>query len=294
MKVYRGYNKDYSNLGVRPEQNHIWATDDLEYAFEYAKLFENGGGAELELDDNKIKSANQYDYASIIDDEFGGDPMDADNSTCQKIIDKGYNFLIFDDMGKDIYLILDKSLIINVKEIDDIENQINEVLKVAGVELTESVGSMVLYHATDLVTAEKIIKGNIIQGATENWFEEQEKLMHGVSTSRSLKEAQYYISASALVPSSFNDDGTYFDRETHVRTNGYAVFVLDYRKLKQTHRIIPYNWFANNESEEYFSKGEMEEFVIGDIKPLTKYLTKIMFFDNSSKLIKEKVFNNGK
>ena len=128
---------------------------------------------------------------------------------------------------------------------------------------------MVLYHATDLVAAEKIIKDNEIQGATENWFDAQEKLLHGVSTSRSLKAAQYYISASALVPSSLNDDDTYFDREAYVRANGYAIFVLDYRKLKQTHRIIPYNWFANNEPEEYFSKGEMEEFVIGDIKPLT-------------------------
>lgn len=42
MKLYRGYNRDYSNWGVRPEQKYIWMTDDIDYALVYAKLFNNG------------------------------------------------------------------------------------------------------------------------------------------------------------------------------------------------------------------------------------------------------------
>lgn len=52
MKLYRGYNKDYPNWGIRPNQNYIWTTDDIDYALEYAKLFDNGGLVEFDVDEN--------------------------------------------------------------------------------------------------------------------------------------------------------------------------------------------------------------------------------------------------
>lgn len=136
MKVYRGYNKDYPNWGMREGQNHIWTTDDLDYAIMYANIFDNGGLVEFEIDDNMINVANEYDYENILGDDFGGDPIDADNTTCQIIKNEGYNVIHFESGDNDIFLILDKSLIKSAREIDlnnDIDNQINEVLKLAGV-----------------------------------------------------------------------------------------------------------------------------------------------------------------
>ena len=118
MKVYRGYNKDYPNWGMRDGQNHIWTTDDLDYAIMYANIFDNGGVVEFEIDDSKVNYASEYDYEDIIDDEFGADPIDADNQTCQLIIDAGYNVLGFDTSDYDVYLILDKNLIKSAREID--------------------------------------------------------------------------------------------------------------------------------------------------------------------------------
>ena len=141
MKLYRGYNKDYPNWGMREGQNHIWTTDDLDYAIMYADVFDNGGVVEFEIDDNKVKYASEYDYEDILDDEFGADPIDADNETCQQIINAGYNVLGFDTSDYEVYLLLDKDLIISAKEIDYkkyIDNQINEVLKNAGVQIEES------------------------------------------------------------------------------------------------------------------------------------------------------------
>lgn len=136
MKVYRGYNKDYPNWGMREGQNHIWTTDDLDYAIMYANIFDNGGLVEFEIDDNMMNVADEYDYENILNDDFGGDPIDADNTTCQIIKNEGYNVIHFESGDNDIFLILDKSLIKSAKEIalnNDIDNQINEVLKLSGV-----------------------------------------------------------------------------------------------------------------------------------------------------------------
>ena len=148
MKVYRGYNKDYPNWGMRDGQNHIWTTDDLDYAIMYANIFDNGGVVEFEIDDSKVNYASEYDYEDIIDDEFGADPIDADNQTCQLIIDAGYNVLGFDTSDYDVYLLLDKNLIKSAREIDyknHIDNQIDEVLKLSGVELNNKLLESVKY-----------------------------------------------------------------------------------------------------------------------------------------------------
>ena len=137
MKLYRGYNKDYPNWGMREGQNHIWTTDDLDYAIMYANEFDNGGVVEFEIDESKVKYASEYDYEDILDDEFGADPIDADNETCQRIINAGYNVLGFDTSDYEVYLLLDKDLIISAKEIN-YKQEMNEVLKNAGIQIEES------------------------------------------------------------------------------------------------------------------------------------------------------------
>ena len=103
MKVYRGYNKDYPNWGIREGQNHIWTTDDLDYAIMYANMFDNGVVVEFEINDSKVKYASEYDYEEILGDEFGADPIDADNTTCQIIKNEGYNVIYFESGYNDIF-----------------------------------------------------------------------------------------------------------------------------------------------------------------------------------------------
>jgi hypothetical protein len=142
MKLYRGYNKDYSNWGIRPNQNYIWTTDDIDYALEYAKLFNNGGLVEFDVDDNQLNLANDYDGEELFGDEwydFGG-LIDADNDMIQVFIDNGFNSALLDNSGIDCYLLFDKKLIKSAKElpIEYDETVINEVLRIAGVQINES------------------------------------------------------------------------------------------------------------------------------------------------------------
>lgn len=142
MKLYRGYNKDYSNWGIRLNQNYIWTTDDIDYALEYAKLFDNGGLVEFDVDENQLNLANDYDGEELFGDEwydFGG-LIDADNDMIQVFIDNGFNSALLDNSGIDCYLLFNKKLIKSVKElpIEYDENAINEVLKIAGVQINES------------------------------------------------------------------------------------------------------------------------------------------------------------
>lgn len=144
MIVYRGYNKDYPNFGVRPEQNHIWTTNDIDYALEYAKSFDNGGIVEFDIDESLLEIANEYDCEELFEDwdEFGG-MIDADNEMCQTLLDMGYNCIYLDNSGIDCFLILDKDLIKSSKDIPldidemSINEEINHILKLSGVQLNE-------------------------------------------------------------------------------------------------------------------------------------------------------------
>ena len=141
MKLYRGYNKDYPNWGIRPNQNYIWTTDDIDYALEYAKLFDNGGLVEFDVDESQLDLANDYNGEELFGDEwydFGG-IIDADNDMVQVFIDNGFNSVLLDNSGIYCYLLFDKHLIKSAKElpIDYDENVINEVLRIAGTTYSE-------------------------------------------------------------------------------------------------------------------------------------------------------------
>ena len=154
MLLYRGFNNNYPNMGVRPNQKGIWMTDDEEYANEYSKLFKNGAIAEIDIDDN-ANIANVYDCREVFEDEedieeylydLGGD-LEFDNQVCDKLLEAGYDGLFFDDYGKDCYYIFNSKVIKGYKIIktfqndreDAMESTINNILKNAGVkQLNES------------------------------------------------------------------------------------------------------------------------------------------------------------
>lgn len=139
MKLYRGYNSQYNNYGIPSGSNHIWTTDDINYANEYYDSV-----VEFEIDENELNVADIYDLWEVLGDEEGEfDPIDLDNEEAQALIDNNYNCLIFDTPSDEtVYVLLDKKLIKSVRNIDKQDNYndtINEVLRIAGVtQINES------------------------------------------------------------------------------------------------------------------------------------------------------------
>lgn len=120
MILYRGFNNDYHNFGVRPEQNGLWLTDDYDFALEYAKLYDNGVVAEIELDDS-IKLMSEHKAFDVFGDDFdvlGGD-YEYDNMIGQQLRDMGYDGFYFDDGGVTNYSIFNWDLIKRYKIIDN-------------------------------------------------------------------------------------------------------------------------------------------------------------------------------
>lgn len=139
MKLYRGYNSQYNNYGIPSGSNHIWTTDDINYANEYYDSV-----VEFEINENELNVADIYDLWEVLGDEEGEfDPIDLDNEEAQALIDNNYNCLIFDTPSDEtVYVLLDKKLIKSVRNIDKQDNYndtINEVLRIAGVtQINES------------------------------------------------------------------------------------------------------------------------------------------------------------
>ena len=150
MKCYRGFNNNYPNLGVKPDQKGIWMTEDYDYAKQYANMFKNGAIAEIEVDDRYIILASENECFEIFGDEFdelGGD-VQWDNEVCDVLKEKGYDGFVFDDYGVYCYYIFNRNLIKGYKIIKTFKNdredamegydkEINDVLKHAGVQLDE-------------------------------------------------------------------------------------------------------------------------------------------------------------
>jgi hypothetical protein len=128
-----------------------------------------------------------------------------------------------------------------------------------------------LYHATYTEAAAKILKDGVLMGVTKHKL--PNATVAGVSLSRDLK------TATNLAYHEFNH-------------NTVVVFELDQRKLAQRHKIKPLNFYMTNfwkqeeragqparyqNSNFFFGKrnNEYEEFVLGDIKNVDKYIKKI-------------------
>jgi hypothetical protein len=134
-----------------------------------------------------------------------------------------------------------------------------------------------LFHGTSLVMADDILSHNYIYGRTEQYtslkdngqkdYYQGYKEVSGVSLTRSYKIAEY-----------FGKRG--------------VVFELDQRRLSQNYSIIPVNHWATgvlqyipgktartNHNPKDITDNEAEEFLIGSIKNLDKYLARVIIVD---------------
>lgn len=124
-----------------------------------------------------------------------------------------------------------------------------------------------LYHATSVWNAERILKENKIKGRSiqrsQTIFGDRDRMMFGVSLTRN-----------------FNVGKKYF---------GDVVFELDQQRLAQRYKIIPFNYWNSDDETLLYKTGtaraqstnrddlqdrpnEFEEFLVGDIDNLSKYL----------------------
>ena len=135
-------------------------------------------------------------------------------------------------------------------------------------ELDESVGGNYLYHGTKLDVLFQILKDNMLNGSQSDY---DDRAIYGVSTSRDMNFA-YNFAEMANHLDGTNEDESY-----------QAVIVLDKTKLKQNHKIIPYNdQNAHNvydNGERYFGiipeLLEKEEVIVGSIKNIKDYIIDI-------------------
>lgn len=111
-----------------------------------------------------------------------------------------------------------------------------------------------LFHGTSPDSAGKILYSDTIRAMTTHGgykLSRNEQYVAGVSLTRSLQFAREYHSEVRAV-----------------------VFALDARALRARTKIIPVDYFANTKKngDYYRVRKESEEFAIGDIKPLSRYL----------------------
>jgi len=132
-----------------------------------------------------------------------------------------------------------------------------------------------LYHGTDNTI--KVLDSNTLKGNNSHSYKtlmiDKPGYATGVSLTRNLKVASQF-------------------QKWADHTN-YAILELDQRKLAQSHKIIPVNfWNGVNKKEPSRAKSlpkqevgsEYEEFVLGDIKNLDKYIKRIFIFNKNSEL----------
>lgn len=136
--------------------------------------------------------------------------------------------------------------------------------------LTEKVRKQNVYHGTPLPTAINIIHADKLSANTTQEMKQgntiNKKIYNGVSTSRDLNVARAF---SSNYQSGWD------------KPMGWIIFELDYEKIKQTNKVTPYDYWYNEENRAERKYNEIEEFVIGSITPLQKYIVNI-FADKSA------------
>jgi hypothetical protein len=113
-----------------------------------------------------------------------------------------------------------------------------------------------LFHGTSIRSANLIVKKDIIKSLTKHKI--GDKIISGVSTSRNFNYS-YIWSVMGVV------------------------FQLNQRLLSHNYKIIPVDVFNQGFPKRRF---ELEEFIVGDIFPLSKYLEKIIIGKNTISKLK--------
>lgn len=113
-----------------------------------------------------------------------------------------------------------------------------------------------LFHGTGWHAAAQIMREDALRPNTPHTIPGQPDLLHGVSLTRNPRVARSM------------GDG--------------VVFELDERRLAQRHRIIPVDYWHNKPSVERRTQrwNEAEEFVVGPIVTLSRYLVRIWIDDS--------------
>ena len=126
-----------------------------------------------------------------------------------------------------------------------------------------------LYHGAGLASAISILKENEIWASTQQH-----------------KTAMAALGVNHMADKTDTEFGVSLSRDIRISRNfGEVVFELDQRKLAQRYKIIPFDyWTASNpKGQSVRAKGpnapgdryEAEEFLIGSITPLNRYLIAI-------------------
>lgn len=139
-----------------------------------------------------------------------------------------------------------------------------------------------LFHGTDIYAAKSILEDNEISASTlqpekdilgknnkkkatrtsAKFTDTDEDSVHGVSLTRRIK----YAHKRAEELSSF-----------------ITIFELDQRKLVQRHKIVPFNYHSIFYDKPQNSRYEAEEFVVGPIKNIDKYIKRVYISSNTYK-----------
>lgn len=132
-----------------------------------------------------------------------------------------------------------------------------------------------LYHGTSLFLAAVILTENTISAKT---YHEDTRLM-GLGGIPSFNDADDHSVYGVSLTRDYQKGLDFGD----------VVFEINQRKLSQTNKIIPFDfWAANlknpslrgNNPHKSADGYEFEEFCVGDIKPATKYITTIYMRHN--------------
>lgn len=128
-----------------------------------------------------------------------------------------------------------------------------------------------LYHGTHLAAALEILKNDTIEARSSH----ETSRIAALGGQPSLGQTTEAIQGVSLTRS--RDQALHFEF-------GEIVFELDQRKLSQTHKLIPFDyWSAGHLNEPsgrghhlpHTDKNEAEEFCVGAIKPASRYITAI-------------------
>lgn len=233
---------------------------------------------------HNVQSTDEFTESKIV--RFGIEDIPGEGVVCyiegdtRKNVERCY-YAILDKYSMDIdivkyelsyYVGNDQRMIVY----DSHGNQMMESNNNSDETLLEDVRPQYLYHATTIESAKQILKENKLSANTTQWLLLDKKFVCGVSLARNKYASHDFV---------LNDYDN--NRWDSIENNGYILFILDYDKLKQTNKIIPYTYFYNTSGEYTFPKEEYEEFVVGDIKNLTKYIVGVEHYNLYGKLIKK-------
>ena len=163
--------------------------------------------------------------------------------------------------------------------------------------LLEDVTPQYLYHGMWKDQYEYCKKQNKLFGhyVSETFFNYNKKgerigrRIYGISTSRNaqvsinfmeniIKEYtnEWKSNPSAIFSKKIGDNEKYVTKDDDL---SYVVLVLDYNKIKQNHKVIPFSFLAGSQKDYYGD--EQEELIVGELKNLNNYVVDVMEFNNN-------------